>query len=423
MSFQYCLFIILILSTFLPPPIKAQLKIQSIQLNGLKRTSPDYLARFVDISNGQTFDLSTLEMDIQRLKNQNTIADAYFELDTIGQKVNIRFHLVEALTFFPILNFGGVRDNFWFQVGFTDDNWQGKGQKLTAFYQNNDRRNNFSLFYKIPYFQRSHWGASFSFLRWASIEPLFFDVATVFYDYDNLSFGLSTFFTPKRNSQIELGITWFVENYAKNTRHEDSITPGPNALQQYKTLTKLIHYHSKINYNFHQLSGYDNRASFQTVYNFTDNNWFHIFLNDSRYFAQWGKNGNFAARFRVGLATNNDSPFAPFVLDSYINIRGAGNRIDRGTAALILNLEYRHTIFNHGKIASQAVVFSDIGSWRNPGGNLKDLIDSSTTQHFMGVGLRLIYKRALNAIFRLDYGLDLRDVSRRGVVIGIGQYF
>lgn len=401
----------------------AQITIQSIEFSGLKRTKADYLKRFLDTKVGATTNLKTLENDVQQLKNLNFIADGALVLDTVDSKLKVHFQLQEAFTIFPIINFGGIQNNFWYQLGFSDDNWLGRGQKLATFYQNNDRRHNFSLFYKIPYFNQSRWGASFSFLKWASIEPLYFDEAAVFYDYDNISFGLSAFYEIKRNSILELGSTYFIENYRKNDRHEGTLTPGPNMLQQPKSLFKLIHHHSNINYHFFYLSGFDNRASYQTVYNFQDNSWFHIFLNDTRYFRRVGRKGNAAARFRVGMATNNNTPFAPFVLDSYINIRGSGNRIERGTAALILNAEYRHTVWENPKFGAQVVAFSDLGSWRDPGGDLEDLATKESIQHFVGGGIRLIYKRAFNAIFRVDYGIDVLHFERRGVVFGIGQYF
>ena len=129
------------------------------------------------------------------------------------------------------------------------------------------------------------------------------------------------------------------------------------------------------------------------------------------------------ARFRFGISTNTNTPFAPFVLDSQVNIRGSGNRIDRGTAAFILNLEYRQTVFDLANFAGQIVAFSDAGTWRNPGGSFKDLLDRDNFRHFVGGGVRLIYKRAFNAIFRLDYGIDLFDFQQRGFVVGLGQYF
>lgn len=405
------------------PNLNAQLSINDIQFDGLKRTKINYLQHFIDSQLGDTLSLSTLKRDLQNLQNLNVIAEGNYHLDTIQQAVNIRFELEEALTVFPILNFGGVRGNFWYQLGFTDDNWRGRGQKLTIFYQNNDRRDNFNLFYKIPYLRDSKWGASLSFMRWASVEPLFFDTQQVFYDYDNLSLGLSGFYEFQRTSNLEFGLTYFVENYFKNERHLDENTPGPAALEQPKLLAKLIHRYQKIDYYFYTLSGFDNRASLQTVYNFQDGTWFHIFLNDTRYFKSIHGKGNLAARFRFGIATNNNSPFAPFVLDSYINIRGSGNRIERGTAALILNLEYRQQLFDINRFAGQFVAFVDTGTWRNPGGEFADLVRTANIQNFAGLGLRLIYKRAFNTILRIDYGIETQDFNRRGFVVGFGQYF
>ena len=43
--------------------------------------------------------------------------------------------------------------------------------------------------------------------------------------------------------------------------------------------------------------------------------------------------------------------------------------------------------------------------------------------HFIGGGLRFIYKNAHNAIIRLDYGIDLYNFNERGFVVGLGQYF
>lgn len=403
--------------------LSAQLSIERIQIEGLKKTKESYLNRFIDSKLGSFADEELLAADLQRLKNLSSIADGNIVLDTVETDVHIRFQLKEALTLFPILNFGGVQGNFWYQVGFDDDNWRGLGRKLTVSYQNNDGRDNFNLYYKVPSFRRSRWGGSLSVSKWASIEPLFFENETVYYNYDNLSLGLSAIYQIKRNNTLEVGITSFLENYTKDSRHEGLATPGPESLEQPKLLGKLIHNRNALKYHLFYLSGFDNTASLQTVFNLQDRSWFHIFLNDTRYFKRLPLRGNLAARLRVGVATNNNSPFAPFVLDSYVNIRGSGNRIERGTAALILNLEYRQTVFESAKFGAQIVAFSDAGTWRNPGGELSDLLKRDNLQHFVGGGIRVIYNRAYNAIFRLDYGVDIRQPERRGVVIGIGQYF
>ena len=136
------------------------------------------------------------------------------------------------------------------------------------------------------------------------------------------------------------------------------------------------------------------------------------------------KKGNFANRLNVGLASNSDSPFAPFVADSHVNIRGIGNRIDRGTAQVIINSEYRHTLYyKKRKVAIQGVAFSDIGTWRNPGGQLSDLLDASQVRVFAGLGIRIIYPKIYGAVLRIDYSIELNESKTRGLVIGLGQYF
>lgn len=399
------------------------LPIASISFEGIKKTKASYLQRFLKSETDSLIRLDFLEKEVQRLKNLNSVAHAVYRIDTLEGKAHLVYEIEEALTLFPIVNFGGIKGNFWFQLGMTDVNWLGRGVQFTAFYQNNDRRNNFSTYYRIPYIKGSPWGASMSFTRFASVEPLYFEEQTVFYEYRNTSGGLSGIFEIGNAHTVELGVTFFVEDYRKNERHIGEITPGPETLRESKTLGKLLHQVGQLNYHYFYLSGLQNTANIQTVYNFRDNSLFHILLNDTRFFKRIGKTGNLAMRFRFGISTNNNTPFAPFVLDSHVNIRGSGNRIDRGTATLILNVEYRQTVLDIHPFAAQAVVFSDIGTWRNPGGTFSDVVQRENLRHFVGGGLRLIYKKAFNAILRLDYGVDLYDRQQKGLVIGLGQYF
>ena len=141
------------------------------------------------------------------------------------------------------------------------------------------------------------------------------------------------------------------------------------------------------------------------------------------YFSRVGKKGNWANRVRLGLSSNADSPFAPFSVDNNINIRGVGNTIDRGTGAIILNSEYRHTVYEKKWFVIQSNVFIDAGSWRNPGGDFGDFSSSDSIRIHPGIGLRFMHKAVFNAIFRIDYGVGITKNDSRGFVFGIGQYF
>jgi len=397
--------------------------IRNISFTGLKKTQDSYLRRFLQNQTGEPLDRQRTQNDVQQLRNLTNVAHASLEIDTTATGLALTYHIEEAITFFPIINFGGIRNNFWYQLGFTDLNWLGKGNQLTVYYQNIDRRHNGSIYYRVPYVNGSRWGFSLQALKWASREPLYFPQGAVFYYYDNLSFSGSLIRELEIGHTLEFVGTYFIENYEKTAEQSLLDPPGPEALREPKALFKLVHRYDRLNYHYFNVAGFENLFRWESVYNYRTGDWFHLVLNDTRYFQRLTKGGNLAMRLRLGISTNNTSPFAPFVLDSQVNIRGSGNRIDRGTATVILNAEYRQLFFETNLFAGQVVAFSDIGTWRNPGGTLEDLVQPSNFRHFVGGGLRFIYKKAFDGILRIDYGVDIYNFNERGFVLGVGQYF
>ena len=400
-----------------------ELKINKIKFEGLKRAKTSFLLPFIKSSPGAVPTDSLLNRDVQKLKNIAGIGHAFYNLDTLEETLDLVFVVEELNTLLPIVNFGGISGNFWFQLGFADINWAGRGQFLSAHYQNNDDRHSGQIYYRVPYFKNTNWGFSASLTKWASREPLFFPQGTVNYDYDNNSaaFTLIRHFGQQRN--FEFGGTYFIEKYSKSNIQFLENPPGPDGLRQPKILTKFEYSENSLNYNFFYLEGRSWRLTLQDVFNTLDNSWFHSLQFQGRQFLQLNKKGNLAMRLRLAVSTNKDSPFAPFVADSHVNIRGVGNRIDRGTAQAVFNIEYRHTLLNKNKWAAQSVVFSDSGTWRNPGGELNDLFNPDQFRQFIGGGFRLIYKKYYGAVFRIDYGVDVFNKKQRGVVLGLGQYF
>jgi outer membrane protein assembly factor BamA len=398
--------------------------LSDIRFEGDQHHQTDYLLRFLQSEAGEPFSPVLAQADAQRLRNLFSIADARYRLDTLADRQAILvFELEEAWTLFPLLSLGGVEGNVWFEIGANEINFLGRGMNLAAAYRNIDGRNNYQLFFRQPYLFGSRWGLSGGIHRYASTEPLFFPEGGVWYDYTNLSFELGTSYEFSLGHTLELGGVYFIENYAKTPEQELADPPGPDGLRLPKVLGKALHRYDRLNYHFFYLQGLLNVTMLESVRNLDDGSWFHLFLNDLHYFHRIGKRGNLALRLRTGLSTNVIFPFAPFVLDSRINIRGAGNRIDRGTGTLVLNVEYRHTLWDSRLFALQGVVFSDAGAWRTAGGTLDDFVNPDYIRHFVGPGVRFIYKKAHNAIIRLDYGFDLYQAGERGIVLGFGQYF
>lgn len=451
-SFKIIFCFLLLTAPVLLTAQDAEFTITDVSFSGLKKTKASYLYRFLETKKGATLDEAILARDVQVLKNLYSVADAEAKLDTTAAGINVDFAIQEALTLFPIVNFGGIKGNLWGQLGFTDVNFLGRGNQFTAYYLNNQKRHNAALYYRVPYWGRSKWGSSASFLRWATVEPTYFEEGTVVYNYNFTSAGLSAIYEIKNDHTLEFGANYFVEDYEKLAEQEIQNPPGPDRLTLPKMLLKTTHIKRKLNYHFFYLSGWDNATYIENVQNLTDGTWFHVLKNDFRYYKRVNKLGNLALRARLGISTNISTPFAPFVLDSQTNIRGVGNRRDRGTAVWTLNAEYRQTVFDitkgikktrrtdeqiaagwdeyeveyfdkEGKIAVQLVGFADIGGWRPPGGKLEELLDMEEARFFVGAGLRVIYKNAYNAILRVDYGVDVFNTKERGLVIGTGQYF
>lgn len=395
--------------------------ISDISFEGLSRTDETYLRGIIICEVGDNYNEVVVEEDVQRLKNIGSIGNAHYTTDVKDQSVKITFEVQEIRTLLPVLNAGGIRNNLWLQLGFADINWSGKGQQLSAVYQNSDSRHSGNIFFKNARVKNSNWGYSASLSSWKSREPLFFDQGTVIYDYDNDGITLTGIRHLDFNQSVEFGGTYFVERYNKVDNPGE--VPAPESLVQPKWLGKFVYTNDQLNYDFFYLKGFRLINNFQSVYNTNDDTWFVSLQITASNYIRTSRKGNFAQRLKLGIATNNDSPFAPFVADSHVNIRGIGNRIDRGTAQIILNNEYRHTLQHKTNWAIQAVGFADLGTWRNPGGTLSDLFDSNQFRWFIGGGFRLIYNKLYGASLRIDYGVDIFDKSQRGFVLGLGQYF
>ncbi len=391
---------------------------------GMTKSTESFLMDQIFIHPNEPLDLNEIKENVQLLKNIPGIEYAEHRLDTIGKKVNVTYTVEEISTLVPIVNFGGIHNNIWFQLGVTDYNWLGRGQFLSATYQNNNGLHSGHVFFKIPRRHKSVWGYTASASSWASQEPLYFsNDITVDYIYHNHSIGLSAIRHFGKNTTVEIGNTAFVEIYNKVESLPEENLPGPDQLTQKKLLSKLAFARDLLNYDHFYRQGQKWNLTYQNVFTADEDVWFNSLILEGHYFYRPSKKVNVAVRIKFGLSTNTDSPFAPFVADSHINIRGIGNRISRGTAEAVFNIEYRKTLNDRKKWASQFVAFSDIGSWRDPGGDLKDLIDTDQFRHFVGLGGRLIYKKLFGAIIRLDYGVDIYNLKYRGVVLGLGQYF
>ncbi len=395
-------------------------EIIAVEIEGLRKTKEAYLRQFIQSKTGALYDALTLEQDKQRLTNLEILANVTVNIEHLPEGVKITLICDELHTLLPIFSFGGISENFWIQVGATEVNVGGVGNKFIGYYQYYDR-SSFATHLTFDRIRNSPWGVNLNLIKWGTLEPLYFGNNEVEYEYTNYTIGATGIRHLNFTDKIEFGGAFFTENYKRS--RPVSFEGAPEEVDKNKLLGKVSITWNRTNYHFYYIEGWHIQLNGQTVQSLDQDPAFYIFFHDFKRFERIGEKGNFASRLRVGLSSNEESPFAPFVLDSYLNIRGVGNRVDRGTGAIILNVEHRHTLRDKNKTAIQGVIFSDMGSWRNPGGGFSDFTQSENLTLFAGGGLRFIHKKIFNAILRIDYGINLQNPEVNGFVLGLGQYF
>ncbi len=397
--------------------------VTDIKINGTKRTKVQFLKKLIQVESGSVLDSVVMEEDMERLKRLPSISHAYFQVfSTAGGNHNVFYHIEENFTLIPFANlFSSSNDDFAFRIGLQEFNLLGRNITLGGFYQH-DVFDSYGASIRAPFLFTNKLGLAFVYQNFTTLEPVFFDNTTADYKYNNEGFELLGLYEINFQNRVELGFSLFTEDYEYL---EGATNPNvPQMLKVDKHLIKLIYNYDDISYFYQYLAGFRSTLNFQYVGS-TDTALpeFLIGFNDFAYFARIGERGNWASRLRLGLASNVDTPFAPFTVDNNLNIRGVGNTIDRGTGAIVFNTEYRHTLIDKNWFVLQSNIFIDGGSWRNPGGGFGDFADSQNIRIYPGVGLRFMHKKIFNAIFRIDYGYGITKDASRGLVFGIGQYF
>lgn len=396
--------------------------ISEIVIQDNKKTKTAAIKKLISIEKGAVLDSLTIEKDIQRLKRLPSVAHAYYQVRKKENGYQVVYGVQENFTIIPSANIYTTNDDeFAFRLGLYEFNLFGRNIIFGGLYQN-DIYSSYGVNLRAPFLFNKKLGLALNYNNLTTEEPVFLQNGTADYRYNNTSYEILGLYQFNLNHRIELGVNYFNEDY----QYKSGAT-SPEVPQDFnvnKLLYKFVYEYNNLNFDYQYISGFRSILNSQYVISteavLPD---FFIWWNDFFYYHRIGKKGNWANRLRVGLASNDESPFAPFAVDNNLNIRGVGNIIDRGTGVIVLNTEYRHTLYEKDWFVLQSNVFVDGGSWRNPGGDFGDFGDTQNFRVYPGVGLRFIHKRIFNAIFRIDYGYGITEDATNGFVFGIGQYF
>ncbi|KAA5828056.1 outer membrane protein assembly factor [Algibacter amylolyticus] len=414
--------VLLIILGFVSLGIYAQeLLVQDLKVQGNKRLKTTFIKSISTIKAGAALDSAVIKQDIIRLKRLPSVAHVYFQVfPAEDNQYNVFYNIEENFTLIPSANIYTTNDDeFAYRLGLYEFNLLGRSIAFGAFYQK-DIYSSYALNFRAPFLFSNKAGLAVNLQDLTTQEPVFFQDETANYKYRNKSIEALGLYQFNFTNRLELGFNYFVEDYKFKG---ENVNNRPE-LNVNKWLVKGIYEYNNLDYCYQYISGFKSQFNFQYVTSTNDMlTDFFIGWNDFFLFKRVGEKGNWANRLRMGLATNNETPFAPFSVDNNLNVRGVGNTIDRGTGVIVLNTEYRQTLFEKDWFVLQGNAFVDAGSWRNPGGEVNDFTNSENVKVYPGLGLRFMHKKIYNAIFRIDYGYGISKNATKGFVFGIGQYF
>ncbi len=395
--------------------------VESIEFTGLTRTKEDYLRKIITLEEKGEFSFEALDKDVFLLRNLNLFFEVIGSADSLpGDKYKVNFAIKEATYIYPIFSIGGFDDQLKIQAGANHINFLGKAQSFGALYQYYDRHS-FSVFHTARRHANNRTGHEFALSKYSTIEPLYFQDTVSSFDFNNYSVSIGGYYWLGQYLNVNLGGMYMYEDY----RQRDNAFPYNGRLNFHKHQLRTSLNFNKVEYLYERQEGYAGRAYGEWIntYETNDNPSFLKTVFEGRSYRLIGERGNWASRVRFGLSTNNFSPFAPFVLDGFINVRGIGNRTERGTAELIVNTEYRHTFWVHKWFTIQGALFADYGSLRPAGGKIVDLFPMSENNLFTGGGIRFHLNVLYRTSLRLDYSVSPFNPSSHGFTFGFGQFF
>ncbi|WP_194852530.1 POTRA domain-containing protein [Nonlabens antarcticus] len=417
-------FVVLVILFFCQMGNSQSGRIDRIEFEGLNRTKETFLRRIMKVQPKHLADSVMIANDLERLNRLPGIANAKVTRTTLENgDLILKYEIDENFTIIPGLRIStAANGDFAFRISLFEFNALGANHLIGGYYQN-EVFSSYGAYIESRYLFSNKLGLGVNYQSNNTFEPIYFNnKEETNYRYQTNSF--ETYFLKEFDfhNRAELGIAFSSDDYT----FQDGLaaTEIPAMLQANRVNLRSQYEYINLKINYQYVSGWRNQTDVRLITGgdglLGDN---LVFNNDLEYLTRIGTKGNWASRLRLGYSTNNDTPFAPFVVDNQVNIRGGGNIVARGTATATLNTEYRHTLFEKGWFVLQSNTFIDVNTQRQVDKGFESAFESQNLRISPGIGVRFIHKRIFNAVFRLDYGFGIGENASNGLVFGIGQYF
>ena len=403
-------------------------RINSISFEGLTITNEGYLRDIISCKENGIFMEKYFEDDLFLLRNLNLFFEVEGSAETVDSiSYDLIFRIREANYLYPIVSISGFDDQLKLQLGANHINFLGRAQSFGALYQYYDRHS-FSIFHTAKRHSNQRTGHELALAKYSTVEPLYFpdpmgnDTVSAF-NFDNYSVSAGGHYWLGRYVNVGLGAAYMYEDYHQRDDAFDVF--GMKSFNFHKHQLRTHIESNKVENVFERQGGWKAKMYGEWIHTYA-NGMAPSFLKlelSGAYYRLVGKRGNFASSVRFGTSTNTESPFSPFVLDGFLNVRGIGNRVERGTAKIIVNTEYRHTFFVHKFVTLQSATFADYGALRTAGKSFNTFFDGDQPNLFLGAGLRFNLNILYKTCIRVDYSVNPFDPSMHGFTFGFGQFF
>ena len=385
----------------------------------LRRTDTQFLKEILQCKVGMPFQPEMVLQDEQSLKNLGVFYGVWHDLkDTASGDKILTFYLKEGLTLLPQLRLNVADAHPDLQLNVQENHLGGRANALSVRLRHYDRLSA-EVSAKFPRLNKGFGVALEAGIKRTN-EPLYLAVPVLY--KVNIpqyrAFVLYDVFPrySKKQIQIHLGGGLLQESYEKINPQN----PGPTAVRYEKYLSQIGAQFSKMQVYPRHLQGLQVNVGMEQILG--DGKFQKIQLS-----TKWAKrlsaSSNLLNRLHIGLATQKNSPFQPFVLDSYQNVRGIGNRVRRGNGEFSLNTEFRHDFWLRKNLAVQGVAFSDVAFWQEGNLPINTAFRKENRYFFAGGGLRLYFQQVFEPILRIDFAFNLKDLKQNQFIIGSGHYF
>lgn len=379
-----------------------------IQFEGIKHTTPEFLLNHIHSSLDQYPDTTLLDDDLRRLKTLPSVLNASYTINQSDSGMVLLFHVEERWTLLPVGDFGLTDNNYWIGAGAMESNAFGRGIYLYGYIQYKTPFV-FHAIVRNPYLFGSKWGVEYQG-KIIEIEELFPSNEYDLYKLNEHQSFVKYEFVYEKDLLIGLAYS------------QEQIKMLEQVLE-YKKSVRLIAESrlQMLDYNFFIIDGWKLNTLLSYRLPFSSHEKTYMLFSEFLYFKSFMNKINIASRLGVGISNEQRKQFFPYIIDNYKNIRGSGYRSFRGNRLGIANIEFRTTLFENSWSGIQFVAFSDLG-YVSSKIEETDSIEKDAL-FYAGPGLRLIYKKAYNAVLSIDYGFNLRNIQHGGWVLGWGQYF